>query len=198
MSSFAVTRNQKVSAAAATTVTVPQPAFMNAVPSLPYATEESPASRTTVYDDKTESSSVEVEKGGLIWEGYLEDDVPEKVHGHFLRNVRFQIFSLYRRLFGIVFVTNMAIFIAACVRGGVNTDANHLGLVTIGNLFVAILMRQAYVINAFFAVALWTPRSFVDMSLAPVTRRTVWANHLSQMATMGSEGHWAGLLHRWQ
>ena len=156
MSSFAVTRDQKASTAVATTVAVPQPAYINAVPSLPYIT---PASRVTVYDDKTESSSVEVEKGGPIWEGYREDDVPEKVHGHFLRNVRFQIFSLYRRLFGIVFVTNMAIFIAACVRGGANTDANHLGLITIGNLFVAILMRQAYVINAFFTVACAVPSS---------------------------------------
>ena len=156
-----VTRDEKASAVSTTVVAVPQPAYINAVPTLPYVTEEHAASTTaTVSDDKTESASVE-EKGGPIWEGYREDDIPEKTHGHFLRNVRFQIFSLYRRLFGIVFVTNMAIFIAACVRGGTNTDANHLGLITIANLFVAILMRQAYVINAFFTVAMWTPRSCV-------------------------------------
>ncbi|KAM5533437.1 hypothetical protein V8D89_012875 [Ganoderma adspersum] len=160
MPGSAVTRDKKAPAVSTTILAVPQPAYINAVPTLPYVTEEHAASTTvTVSDDKTESSSVE-EKGGPIWEGYREDDIPEKTHGHFLRNVRFQIFSLYRRLFGIVFVTNMAIFIAACVRGGTNTDANHLGLITIGNLFVAILMRQAYVINAFFAVAMWAPRSW--------------------------------------
>ena len=47
-------------------------------------------------------------------------------------------------------------FIAACVRGA---DALYLGKVAIANIFVAILMRQDYVINAFFTVACWTPRS---------------------------------------
>ncbi len=177
----AATRDEKASVVSTAILAVPQPAYINTIPTLPYITEESPASATavTIYDDKAESSSVEVEKGGPIWEGYREDDIPEKTHGHVLRNVRFQIFSLYRRLFGIVFVTNMAIFIATCVRGGVNMDANHLGLITIANLFVAILMRQAYVINAFFTVALWAPRSFVYMSLALATRWVVCANHLS-------------------
>ena len=51
----------------------------------------------------------------------------------------------------------MAIFIATCVRG--DMDANYLGKVAIANIFVAVLMRQDYVINAFFIVATATPRS---------------------------------------
>ena len=93
---------------------------------------------------------------GEVWQGFEEDVLPEKVHGRVLRNLRWQLMSLYRRLFGIVFITNMAIFIAACVRGA---DALYLGKVAIANIFVAILMRQDYVINAFFTVACWTPRS---------------------------------------
>ena len=127
------------------------------LPTVSYALARSTNASTAVSSTSDLKSQVStVEKGVPSWEGYLEDDLPDKTHGHFLRNVRFQIFSLYRRLFGVVFVTNMAIFIAACVRGA---DALYLGKVAIANIFVAILMRQDYVINAFFTVACWTPRS---------------------------------------
>ena len=150
--------DEKTSAIVDTTLVVPKPAHVRVVPAPSYPYEKSPAPSTAVstYDSSTD---VSFEKGGPVWEGYLEDELPEKTHGHFLRNVRFQIFSLYRRLFSIVFVVNMSIFIAACVRGGTNTDANYLGKVSIANLFVAILMRQAYVINAFFSVARLVPNT---------------------------------------
>ncbi|KAL6304351.1 hypothetical protein BKA93DRAFT_733116 [Sparassis latifolia] len=88
----------------------------------------------------------------INWEGYQDDVLPDKVHGRFLRNLQFQIFSFYRRFFGIVFVVNMAIFIAFCVHGGSETSAKKLGEIVVANLFVAILMRQDHVINAFFTV----------------------------------------------
>ncbi|KAH9922845.1 uncharacterized protein BXZ73DRAFT_104074 [Epithele typhae] len=99
------------------------------------------------------------EKGAEIgpWEGYLDDPLPEKTQGHLFRNARFQIMSLYRRLFGVVFTVNMALFIVACVR---RADAMYLGQVAIANFFVAILMRQDYIINAFFAVACLAPQSW--------------------------------------
>ncbi|OCH91206.1 hypothetical protein OBBRIDRAFT_812254 [Obba rivulosa] len=110
---------------------------------------------SSVADHKSELASVE-EKGN-VWDGYLDDDLPEKTNGRLVRNLRFQIFSLYRRLFGIVFITNMGIFINEAVRG---TNAKHLGTITIANLFVSILMRQEYVINAFFTVACAAPLSW--------------------------------------
>lgn len=109
---------------------------------------------SSVDDHKSELASVE-EKGN-VWDGYLDDDLPEKTNGRVVRNLRFQIFSLYRRLFGIVFITNMGIFINEAVRG---TTAMHLGTIVIANLFVSILMRQEYVINAFFTVACLAPLS---------------------------------------
>ena len=42
-------------------------------------------------------------------------------------------------------------------KGGAN--AQELGLIVVANLFCAILMRQDYVINAFFTVACAVPRS---------------------------------------
>lgn len=106
-----------------------------------------------------------LEKQGNEWDGYQDDDLPEKTQGHYLRNLRHQIFSLYRRLFGIVFVVNMAILIWTLVRKQ-KADAQHLGLIVVSNLFCAILMRQDYVINAFFTVACAVPSSCVNMSPA--------------------------------
>ncbi|KAI0770238.1 hypothetical protein C8Q74DRAFT_1202559 [Fomes fomentarius] len=134
--------------------TVPPPVFHNV--RLPYAQGRS-ANISTAMSLSDGKSEVSVEKGVPSWEGYLDDDLPEKTHGHFFRNVRFQAFSLYRRLFGIVFVTNMAVFIATCVRA---MDALYLGKIAIANIFVAILMRQDYVINTFFLVACAAPRSW--------------------------------------
>ncbi|KAJ7095859.1 nonribosomal peptide synthetase 12 [Mycena belliarum] len=92
-----------------------------------------------------------------VWDGYENDILPDKMEGKVLRNLRHQIFSLYRRLFGLVFVTNMCIFISILVRGA---NAERLGMITLANLFVAILMRQDYVVNAFFNVFCAVPTSW--------------------------------------
>lgn len=99
-----------------------------------------------------------LEKEGNVWDGYEDDEIPDKTQGKVLRNLRYQVFSLYRRLFGIVFAVNMAILIATFVRPE-GVDAQHLGLIVVSNLFCAILMRQDYVINAFFTVACAVPIS---------------------------------------
>ncbi|KAI5115229.1 hypothetical protein M0805_002123 [Coniferiporia weirii] len=96
------------------------------------------------------SSSISIaEKGGdvsivkdndSIWEGYQDDVLPDKMHGHYIRNLRHHILNIYRRLFGVVFVTNMGIFIATAVKG--SFTAQYLGLVVIANIFTAVLIRQ--------------------------------------------------------
>ncbi|TFK89560.1 nonribosomal peptide synthetase 12 [Polyporus arcularius HHB13444] len=109
--------------------------------------------------DVTEKSEVSsAHEAGNAWDGYLDDQLPDKTQGHWVRNLRHQVFSLYRRLFGVVFVTNLAIFIATIVKGGAN--AQELGLIVVSNLFCAILMRQDYVINAFFTVACSVPTTW--------------------------------------
>lgn len=87
------------------------------------------------------ASTADLEKAVVVrepWEGYEKDVLPEKKQGKTVRNLRFQVFSLYRRLFGCVFITNMAIFVVILVRGGVNSQ--HLGLITLANLFVAMFV----------------------------------------------------------
>ncbi|KAF7416084.1 hypothetical protein PC9H_002344 [Pleurotus ostreatus] len=104
-------------------------------------------------------SSSSIEKGYEVsWAGYQDDDVPNKTQGKFVRNIRHQIFSLYRRLFGVVFVTNIAVLIATFAQGEPNSL--QLGQIVIANLFCAILMRQDYVINAFFTLFCSVPPSW--------------------------------------
>lgn len=126
-----------------------------AVLTLQAKSEVTSTSSISASQEKSEVSSAH--EAGNVWDGYLDDELPEKTNGHYFRNIRHQIFSLYRRLFGIVFITNMAVFIATLVKGGAN--AQELGLIVVANLFCAILMRQDYVINAFFTVACSVPRS---------------------------------------
>ncbi|KAJ7644140.1 nonribosomal peptide synthetase 12 [Roridomyces roridus] len=116
--------------------------------------------RLSKSDVSEDSASLELkqEVARTVWDGYEKDVLPEKLEGRYFRNLRHQIFSLYRRLFGIVFITNMAIFIAVIVQGG--ATAQRLGLITIANLFCAILMRQDYVINMFFNFFCAVPSSW--------------------------------------
>ncbi|TFY68751.1 hypothetical protein EVJ58_g815 [Rhodofomes roseus] len=105
----------------------------------------------------TSQSDVSSSEKGEMWQGFEDDELPAKTQGHYLRNLRFQMMTLYRRLFGIVFCVNLGVFIWYAVKGA---NAEQLGRVVIGNLFTAILMRQEYVINAFFTVACLAPRSW--------------------------------------
>src|SRR6202023_564132 len=108
------------------------------------------------------SSDLEIEPSSLenqtsIWAGYREDVLPQKDQARWLRNFRHQIFYLYRRLFSIVFIINFAIFIWFAVTG---VSTRGLGNAVIGNLTVAVLMRQEYVIDAFFVTFTAIPRTW--------------------------------------
>lgn len=109
---------------------------------------QSSSQNSSQIDLSTEQGSIEQGKKEP-WDGYENDVLPEKEHGKAIRNLRHQIFNLYRRLFSFIFIANLAIFIAFCVYG---VNAQRLGTVVIANLFTAILMRQDHVINAWFYV----------------------------------------------
>ncbi|KAI0269909.1 nonribosomal peptide synthetase 12 [Gloeopeniophorella convolvens] len=121
------------------------------------STEGSSATPSTLSSSDIAASLSTLEKGN-VWDGYENDALPEKTQGKYVRNLRHQIFSLYRRLFGVVFVANMSIFVAILCRG--NQNAQNLGLIVVANLFCAILMRQDYVINAFFNTFCAVPASW--------------------------------------
>ncbi|KAF7344492.1 putative three-domain protein adenylation-thiolation-dehydrogenase [Mycena sanguinolenta] len=92
--------------------------------------------------------------------------------------------SLYIAAFLASFsLTNMGIFISILVRG--DSNALHLGLITLANLFVAILMRQDYVVNVFFSVFCAVPASW-PLSIRRVCARVYHIGGLhSGCATSG-------------
>ncbi|KAF8609148.1 nonribosomal peptide synthetase 12 [Ceratobasidium sp. AG-I] len=104
------------------------------------------------------NTAAAAEKGGNAWDGYLDDDLPEKNESKVVRNLRHIVFSLYRRLFGVVFIVNMSIFIHVLVQGGL--PANKIGTIVVGNICAAVLMRQDYVLNLIFNVACAVPTSW--------------------------------------
>ncbi|CAA7261580.1 unnamed protein product [Cyclocybe aegerita] len=105
----------------------------------------------------SEESSLALAKREYPWSGYEDDEIPDKTQGKYVRNLRHQIFSLYRRLFGVVFVTNLGVFVSILIKGA---NAQQIGTIVIANLFCAILMRQDYVINAFFNTFCAVPASW--------------------------------------
>ncbi len=91
-----------------------------------------------------------------ILAGFQDDILPEKENGKPVRFLRHQVFTLYRKLFSVVFLANLAVFVWLLVRG---TNAQEVAGVTVANLFVSILHRQDYVINTYFWLATRIPLS---------------------------------------
>lgn len=104
-----------------------------------------PGTPVTGADASSVASSLEKEEDILA--GFQDDVLPEKENGKKVRFLRHQVFTLYRKLFSVVFLTNLGIFIWYLARG---TNALEVAGVTIANLFVSILHRQDYVINAYY------------------------------------------------
>lgn len=139
---------------------IPAPAHHSTETVVDYSKSMVKVSATSAEVSQSEFSAQEK---GEVWQGYEEDVLPDRVHGRFLRNLRWRLMSLYRRLFGIVFCVNLGVFIWYAVKGA---NAEQLGRVVLGNLFTAVLMRQEYVINTFFFVACLAPRSYVASYLS--------------------------------
>lgn len=114
---------------------------------------------TILSGSESETFGSADEKGHYIdWEGHKDDVLPEKSHPKPVRNLRYIVMSLYRRLFSMVFLINLGFFIAVAINGGIPTPK--IATVVMGNLMVAILMRQDYVVNILFNIACSIPQSW--------------------------------------
>lgn len=73
--------------------------------------------------------------------------------------LRYYFFTMYRRLFSVVFIGNLAtiLIIFAYRRTLDNLQLSDLATATASNITVALLMRQEYVINFLFKVACSVP-----------------------------------------
>lgn len=134
----------------------------------------------SVSDLGSEVSSLSAAKPEYPWSGYKDDVIPSKTQSKIIRNLRHQIFTLYRRLFGVVFVTNIAVFISVLFKGA---NAQQIATIVIANLFCAILMRQDYVINAFFNTFCAVPPSYV-------VQIVFYGNCQIWILTCGADGPW--------
>lgn len=131
------------------------------------ASMSTPSRSSTQTLEKTSS----LEKVSSLEKGELEEaprvfELPPKAHGHYLRNLRHQVLTLYRKLFGIVFIVNTIVFIISFSTN--HHTSEHLGLILIANIFVSILMRQEYVVNALFTMFCAVPSSYVYLFLCHV------------------------------
>jgi hypothetical protein len=85
--------------------------------------------------------------------------LPAKKGRHGLRALRHRIFSLYRRLFSVVFTINLATVILVVYFGKEGRGLQKVSTAIAANLATAVLLRQEYVINALFTIACSAPNT---------------------------------------
>ncbi|KAH7359416.1 surfactin synthetase subunit 3 [Plectosphaerella cucumerina] len=107
------------------------------------------------------------EKGGLeIVTGertYDEYELPQKKGFHGWRWLRHRGLSAYRKLFGVIFATNLAVFVWMLFQArnrGFALPLKDLATAVAANLLGAVLLRQEYVVNLIFWACSRVPTSF--------------------------------------
>ncbi|CAL3963300.1 unnamed protein product [Diplocarpon coronariae] len=86
--------------------------------------------------------------------------LPEKKGRHRLRALRYRIFSLYRRIFTVVFFANMLAVYLIMKSRKTGNGLSKISVAVAANLSVAVLIRQEYVINFLFTIACAVPTSW--------------------------------------
>ncbi|KAH6984068.1 hypothetical protein EDB80DRAFT_756876 [Ilyonectria destructans] len=87
----------------------------------------------------------------------LEAAVPEKRQSKRMRGLRHRILIVYRRLFTLVGIFNIAAALAIILSG---IQREWLGTVTAINLALSVLIRQDFVINALYMITCSVPKSW--------------------------------------
>ena len=88
-----------------------------------------------------------------------ETDLPPEKGAHSHMWLRYYFFTMYRRLFSLVFIGNLAAILAIFAYRQTlrNLQLSDLATATASNITVSLLMRQDYVINLLFTVACSAP-----------------------------------------
>ncbi|MCJ1373656.1 hypothetical protein MMC20_004885 [Loxospora ochrophaea] len=97
--------------------------------------------------------------------------LPDKKNCKAWRGLRHNLLAVYQRLFSVVCIANMIAFIVLLTRHHTRNGPplSSVADASSANILCAILIRQEYVINALYKIALLTPRS------APLRLRRVIA-----------------------
>ncbi|KAG5644797.1 hypothetical protein DXG03_007619 [Asterophora parasitica] len=104
--------------------------------------------------EKEKIEPSDLEDQSHIWAGYEQDVLPDKTRGGVIGNLRYQILQVYRRLFGMVFLINVGLFISVAVKGAV---APQIGLIALSNLFVAVALREDYLTAGHYQYGAFSP-----------------------------------------
>ena len=92
--------------------------------------------------------------------GSLSSNVPEKIASRAFRNLRWTLFTPYRRLWVVAVVVNLTAFLAMSIspksRGRLLTYSNTTSATSV-NLALAVILRQEHVVNALFLTACKIP-----------------------------------------
>ncbi|KAL3479456.1 hypothetical protein BJX99DRAFT_244844 [Aspergillus californicus] len=84
--------------------------------------------------------------------------LPDKKQGKPWRGLRHRIFIVYRRLFSLIWLANMAMLI--CFLTIPSIDRQHISTIAFANLTVAVLIRQDMVINILYTMCCSIPKSW--------------------------------------
>ena len=107
----------------------------------------------------TDSDSAK--KGVTVAEEEIK--LPAKRQGKIVRDVRFLVFDVYRRLFTIVFLANLIGFFVLLFTSGSllkdNIAISHIATASSANILVSIMIRQDYVINTMYHLCWRLPHS---------------------------------------
>lgn len=89
-----------------------------------------------------------------------QEALPTKLGGHIYRVLRWNFFSVYRRLFTIVFLSNMIVLIVLLAKPGSGLTYSNTITAAAVNLTLSILTRQEHVVNVLFLLSsALTPRA---------------------------------------
>ncbi|RAH46373.1 integral membrane protein TmpA [Aspergillus brunneoviolaceus CBS 621.78] len=132
------------------TITVPPAVVYASGPQSPTSSTFTEDSTIKVFSEKAEVSRYRDSEDGSL---DLEAQAPKKRK---FAAIRFIFLNIYRRLFSLVFLANVAVFVAVMA-----TDRKLLALVNAaaGNLLACGLARQPLVVNSIFVIVASIPRS---------------------------------------
>ncbi|KAK8002405.1 splicing factor [Apiospora arundinis] len=111
-------------------------------------------SRSQLTSLSSHSSTIFEEKPAPL---DLTADIPDKKIRKPFRGIVYRIFIVYRFLFSLVGLLNLAALISIFVIG---VDRSWLSTMTAINLALAVMMRQDFVINALYTVCCSVPKSW--------------------------------------
>ena len=101
--------------------------------------------------------SADVEKQA-DWTATATQELTAKRHTSLLRNIRYQVMSMYRRLFTVILLLNLVVAIVFAATKTATPD--RLAGACLGNLTVTVVMRHDHVVNVLFRSFSSIPQSW--------------------------------------